>query len=165
MEELQKKEWKPSKEIEDKFFEVLQFVKDGYSVQKGCDAIGMGKDTFYKCVNNVSELANEYVCACEVRAYGMVEESCAIFDTIEPIIIVNGREEQNNIGLQIAKAKAENLKWHASKLNKVFADKGVQVNTQINTNQPVQIVQPTNINQDINRLLGDSLQNDTKIDD
>ena len=125
----------------------------------------MGKDTFYKCVNNVSELANEYVCACEVRAYGMVEESCAIFDTIEPIIIVNGREEQNNIGLQIAKAKAENLKWHASKLNKVFADKGVQVNTQINTNQPVQIVQPTNINQDINRLLGDSLQNDTKIDD
>lgn len=167
MEELQKKEYEPTKEEIILFDKVCDYISlNGSSVRKACEVLGLNRNIFNKVLYNANiEYSNQYARAQDDAMIILIEDTIDLFDKVPDTIDVGGRLEQNNIGLGKAKAKADKIQWFASKLSKRLSDKGIQVNTQINTNQPVQIVQPTNINQDINRLLGNNLQNDTKNND
>ena len=116
-------------------FEII--AEEGISIAKALQRVRVSRQEFYIVINNNEEFKTKYARACELRAYLMAEEACEIFESIPHTIIVNDREEQNHIGLAIAKAKAENLKWYASKLNKALGDKPIQINTQINSEKPI----------------------------
>jgi hypothetical protein len=129
------KKYEPTTKDVELFNEVCNIIANkGISVKFATDEVsGLSYKRFYEILNVSTICRNEYARACELRAYNMAERSCEIFDNIPATIIVNDKEEQNNIGLAIAKAKAENLKWYASKLNKALSDKAdTNINIQNN---------------------------------
>lgn len=106
----------------------------GIGINKACKEIGMCNDAFYKTMYSDDLHKDNYMRACAQRAMGMAEQTIDIYADVEPLIEVNGMMQQNTIGLQKARCIADSLKWYASKLNPLLADKtSSQVAIAINT--------------------------------
>jgi len=82
--------------------------------------------TFFKWLNEDSEKAKLYACACEVRADKIFEDIIFIADATEDDIItdINGNLVTNHNVIQRDRLRVDARKWIASKLNpKKYGDK------------------------------------------
>lgn len=134
MEELQKKEYEPTKEEVNLFNKVIQLIEiEGKAVRDAIKEVGMYTDLFYKVKECSSENKEQYARACTERGTCLAEQTIKVIRDVEPLIKVDGRMQQNMIGLQKAAKEAEALRWYASKLNKALSDKAdTNINIQNN---------------------------------
>jgi hypothetical protein len=124
------KEYKPREQSIKAFEEVIKLIQSrGDSIKKACEKVKCSEKSFFNVLNSSNDYLQSYLRACEARGYLMAEQTINIYDDVPDTIDVGGRIEQNNIGLNKARAKAEALKWYASKLNPSLSDKP---NTQVN---------------------------------
>ena len=116
--------YKPTAKDIELFNQVCELIAEkAKGVSKSCKIIKMRPDDFYKVLNSSDLMREKYVRACEIRGFAMAEQTIDIYEGVPDVIIVNGQEQQNTIGLQKAKYIADSLKWYASKLNKALSDK------------------------------------------
>ena len=116
--------YKPTEKDIKLFEDVCELIQTkAYSVKKACEVLKCQSGKFYDVLNSSDITQSKYVRACEIRGFAMAEQTIDIYESVPDVIIVNGQEQQNTIGLQKAKYIAESLKWYASKLNKALSDK------------------------------------------
>jgi hypothetical protein len=133
--------YKPTEKSIKQFEEICDLIQEkGLSVRKACLELKMKHKTFYDVMYHNDSFSTQYMRACMQRAFLLAEQSIEIFDDIPNTIQVGDYQQQNTIGFQKAKAKAENLKWYASKLNKALSDKAdTNINIQSNDNAVLNI--------------------------
>jgi hypothetical protein len=127
------KKYIPKEEHLKAFNAVISMIEEGASCREARDKYKLNAKTFHDICNYSPEYDKKYVRACVERGNAMAERAHKVIEDVPLILDVDGRKEQNNIGLAKAKAIAEQLKWHASKLNKALSDKAdTNINIQNN---------------------------------